>query len=617
MPKILIIAVIFFSVLGIAILVFKNKPETIYKAQIKETSTQEQKLTDNQLKEKIGQMIVIGFQGTEAPENSDIYKIIKDVKIGGVVLSDYDVPSNSFPRNIINSEQTKKLISDIQKYSTVPLFIAVDAEGGKINRLKEKYGFLPILSPEEMGKDKTLRTTEEESLKLAKELKNLGFNVNLAPVVDVNINPQNPIIGSLGRSFSSEPEEVVNNARVFIESHLKNNIITAAKHFPGHGSSIEDSHYGLVDITNTYKQEELIPYQQLNKEGLLNLVVTAHVMNKNIDNVYPATFSKIFLQDILRKQIGFSGVIMSDDLQMDAINDNYTFDKAIITAINAGCDIVYIFNNSSNGYDKDIAYKARDIIFDAVRKNKIEEKTIIESYDRILKLKKQFEQKQTEQEKEIEEKVAEIRKKEFELLSVSQNLTFGEVYDIAKYVENTTGVRSAFLLAISQEELTLEKLDMCYLTNFITGEGVRAIDGKKLAKTMKPDRDIQYFLDITQKLGRDPSKTLITCPMSFGWGGAMGPADFIPSTCVQYQNRVEKITGKPADPLDIRDAFLAMGLYLADSGASSKTRSGEWKAAMIYFSGSPNSPYTWYANNTLKIADNLLGDIEIIEKFNK
>ena len=145
MPKILIIAVIFFSVLGIAILVFKNKPETIYKAQIKETSTQEQKLTDNQLKEKIGQMIVIGFQGTEAPENSDIYKIIKDVKIGGVVLSDYDVPSNSFPRNIINSEQTKKLISDIQKYSTVPLFIAVDAEGGKINRLKEKYGFLPIL----------------------------------------------------------------------------------------------------------------------------------------------------------------------------------------------------------------------------------------------------------------------------------------------------------------------------------------------------------------------------------------------------------------------------------------------------------------------------------------
>ena len=303
-------------------------------------------LTDEELKEKIGQMIMIGFRGTTAEENSNIYKIIKDVKIGGVVLSDYDVPSDSFPRNIINPEQTKKLISDLQKYSANPLFMAVDAEGGNINRLKKKYGFLSILSPEKMGQDKTLETTEKESEKLAEELKNLGFNMNLAPVVDLNINPENPIIGALGRSFSSDPEEVVNHARVFIENHLKNNIITVEKHFPGQGSATKDSHLGIVDVTDTYREEELLPYQKLNNEGLLKIVMTAHIINKKIDNIYPATLSTAFLQGILRNQIGFKGVIMSDDMQMAAINDNYEFDEAIITAINAGCDIVYFFNNS-------------------------------------------------------------------------------------------------------------------------------------------------------------------------------------------------------------------------------------------------------------------------------
>jgi beta-N-acetylhexosaminidase len=347
-------------------------------------------LTEGKLKERIGQMIMIGFRGVEAPENSNICEIIKDVKIGGVVLFDYDIPSNSFPRNIINPEQTKKLISGLQKYSVIPLFVAIDAEGGNVNRLKQQYGFLPILSPEEMGQDKTLETTEKESTKLAEELKNLGFNMNLAPVVDVNINPENPIIGALGRSFSSDPEEVVNHARVFIESHLKSDIITVEKHFPGHGSATEDSHLGIVDVTDTYKKEELFPYQKLNDEGLLNAVMTAHIINKKIDDSYPATLSKIFLQDILRDQIGFKGVIISDDMQMAAISNNYKFDEAIIRAVNAGCDIISISNNGPSGYDEEVAYKVRDAIFNAVKENKIKEKRIIESYNRILDLKKQF-----------------------------------------------------------------------------------------------------------------------------------------------------------------------------------------------------------------------------------
>jgi len=385
----LLIVIVLAIILGGGAPWYRTKLELVYKP-IEVNKLKEASLTDEELKEKIGQMIMVGFRGAEAPENSDIYKIIKDVKIGGMAFSDYDVPSNSFPRNIINPEQTKKLISDIQKYSVDPLFVAVDAEGGNINRLKQRYGFLPILSPEEMGQDETLETTEKESAKLAEELKRLGFNMNLAPVVDLNINPQNPIIGALGRSFSSDPEKVVNQARAFIENHLKNNIITVEKHFPGQGSAAEDSHLGIADVTDTYKKEELFPYQKLNDEGLLKAVMIGHIMNKKIDNTYPATLSKTFLNDILRKQIGFEGVIISDDMQMAAISNNYKFDEAVVMAVNAGCDMIYFFNNSPEGYDKKIAYKVRDTIFNAVKEKKIEEKRIIESYNRIQDLKKRF-----------------------------------------------------------------------------------------------------------------------------------------------------------------------------------------------------------------------------------
>jgi len=386
--KFLLIVITLAIISGGGILFYNGKSEFAYPLEV--NKLEEVILADGELKEKIGQMIMIGFRGTEAPENSDISKIIKDIKIGGVVLFDYDVPSNTFPRNIVNYGQTKKLISDIQKYSSTPLFVAVDAEGGNVNRLKQKYGFLPIVSAEKMGQDKTLQTTYKESTELAGELKDLGFNMNLAPVVDLNINPKNPIIGALGRSFSSDPEEVVNNARVFIENHSKNNIITVEKHFPGHGSATKDSHKGLTDVTDTYKNEELSPYQKLNEEGLLKAVMVAHIINKKIDKNYPATLSEYFLQNILRNQIGFKGIIISDDMQMSAISNNYKLDEVVIMAINAGVDIISVLNNSPSGYDNKMAYKVRDIIFNAVKENKIKEEKIIESYNRILDLKKEF-----------------------------------------------------------------------------------------------------------------------------------------------------------------------------------------------------------------------------------
>lgn len=347
---------------------------------------EEKLMTDQELKEKIGQMLLIGFRATEVSENSGIVKTIQDLNIGGVVLFDYDVPSKSFPRNITSPEQTKKLIADLQKFSETPLLVAVDAEGGLINRLKAKYGFIGVPSHQELGEKDNPEETKKIAEQLAKQLTDLGFNINLAPVIDVNINPENPIIGGLERSFSDDPQKVAKQALAFIQGHKKYNILTTLKHFPGHGSSFSDSHKGLVDVTNTYQEKELIPYQEIIKKNMADAIMTAHIINRNIDPEYPATLSPLFIEKILRQELNFQGVVISDDMQMGAITENYGFEEAVIKAVNAGCDIIAISNNGQN-YDESIAYQARDIIFKAVKENKIPIKRIIESSDRIRKLK--------------------------------------------------------------------------------------------------------------------------------------------------------------------------------------------------------------------------------------
>ena len=341
---------------------------------------------DAELKAQIGQMLLIGFRGTEITKDSYIVNAMNDLNIGGIILFDYDVPSKSFPRNITNPEQTKNLIADLKKFSNTPLFIAVDAEGGYVNRLKEKYGFIAIPSPQELGDQDDPKYTKEISANLARQLSDLGFNLNFAPVVDVNVNPENPVIGGIERSFSNKPDKVVEQASAFISAHRKQGVLTALKHFPGHGSSQSDSHLGMVDISNTYQDKELMPFQKLIEQGNADMVMTAHIINRNIDSEYPATLSPLFLQDILRQQLKFNGVIVSDDMQMGAITEHYGFEDALIRAINAGCDLLIISNNGKI-YDEQAPYKARDIIFQAVKDNKIQRDTITKSYNRVQSLK--------------------------------------------------------------------------------------------------------------------------------------------------------------------------------------------------------------------------------------
>jgi len=231
-----------------------------------------------------------------------------------------------------------------------------------------------------------------------------------------------------------------------------------------------------------------------------------------------------------------------------------------------------------------------------------------------LKITEKEYQKYLREKEKAEKNAAEIRARIFELIGVPKAPTFGEAYEIAKQVEAITGVRPAFLLAVLTQESNIGKnIGQCYLKDPVTGQGEIISTGKKIFRVMKPTRDVQPFLEITKELGRDPFATPVSCPMSFGWGGAMGPAQFIPSTWQIYRQKLKDITGRPGDPWDIKDAFLAAALYLSDYGAKSQTYKGEWRAAMIYFSGSVNLKYRFYGDSVMEITRQYEKDIEKIK----
>ncbi len=340
------------------------------------------------LEDRVGQMLLVGFRGTSVDADSPMARLLAAVPLGGVVLFDYDVPSQSFPRNIVSPDQTRRLVQALQAAARTPLLVAVDAEGGRINRLKSKYGFIDIPSAQDMGRA-DIDQCRAVYHKLAEQLSGLGINLNLAPVVDLNLNPANPIIGSLERSFGPDPEDVIARAAVFIDAHRRHGVITALKHFPGHGSSRGDSHLGLVDVTESFQERELQPFRELIRAGAADMIMTAHVVNRHIMPRHPATLSSAFLDSILRKRLGFEGVIISDDLQMRAISRNYGFEQALIRAVNAGCDILAIANNG-DFYDELAARKAHRILVQAVERGEIPDSRIDASFRRIIQLKRRY-----------------------------------------------------------------------------------------------------------------------------------------------------------------------------------------------------------------------------------
>ena len=239
--------------------------------------------------------------------------------------------------------------------------------------------------------------------------------------------------------------------------------------------------------------------------------------------------------------------------------------------------------------------------------------------DYLLRMTEAEYQKQLEEKEGAEKKAQAIRERIFELIGVPEAPTFGEALEIAKVVSSLTGVRPAFLLAVLTQESNIgSNVGQCYLKDATTGNGVR-VDGTPISKGMKPSRDVQPFLQITEALGRDPFNTPVSCPIPSvgGYGGAMGPAQFIPSTWMMYKDRIAELKGNPADPWNISDAFLASAVYLSDVGATKKTYEYEWCAAVSYFSGSCSLSnqirYEFYGDSVMAIASRYEQDIKEIE----
>jgi beta-N-acetylhexosaminidase len=335
---------------------------------------------------KIGEMLLVGFRGLKLDDDHFIVRSIRDYSLGSTILFDYDVLSQTHLRNIKSPLQVKKLVESLQKLSQNPLIISIDHEGGKVIRLKEDYGFPATVSFQYLGTLDDLSLTNKYAAEVAQTLYNLGINLNLAPVVDLNVNPQNPVIGELERSFSFDPEIVTGHALEFIRAHHEQGVLCTLKHFPGHGSSAEDSHLGFVDITDSWKEQELQPYKNLIQEGEVDAIMTGHVFHLELDPQFPATLSKSIITGLLREKFDYDGVIISDDLQMGAITKNYGFDYAVEKAINAGIDILAMGNNLL--YDDSIVSHTVKLIFRLLNEGVISEERIDESYRRIQKLKK-------------------------------------------------------------------------------------------------------------------------------------------------------------------------------------------------------------------------------------
>jgi len=240
---------------------------------------------------------------------------------------------------------------------------------------------------------------------------------------------------------------------------------------------------------------------------------------------------------------------------------------------------------------------------------KKESESVKKDQDYFLKLTETQYQKQLKEKEETAKKAAEIRAKIYELIGIRKEVTYEEALEVAKYAASQLGIRPALLLGVlSQESAIGKNVGQCYVKNTSTGSGVVAYSGKAINNVMNPTRDIPHFLNIIKKLNSDkglnldPFETLVSCPMSFGWGGAMGPAQFIPSTWVLYEDRVKERTGNSADPWDLRDASLAASTYLKDGINKYGT---EGKAVQAYFCGSPKNTYwcSWYEKNVLYLAD--------------
>ena len=316
------------------------------------------------LRTKIAQMLLVGFRGSTVKGAAQTVVDIRDRGLGGVLLFDYDTPTKRYHRNISSPGQVRALIAGLRDAASIPLLVAIDEEGGEVDRLKARYGFPATVSEAALGTREDIAYTRKRAKAIGETLAGLGIDLDLAPVVDLDVNPTNPVIGALERSFSADPKVVTRQGLAYLAGLHDAGVGGTLKHFPGHGSSTADTHLGWVDVTKTWTTQELEPFRAIIAKGAADAVLVAHVFDSKLDPTYPASLSGAVIDGMLRGDLGFEGVVITDDLQMGAIRQVYGYETAVERAILAGADILTIANEQV--YEPGIVTTTIDIVEAAV-----------------------------------------------------------------------------------------------------------------------------------------------------------------------------------------------------------------------------------------------------------
>ncbi|MDH4185399.1 MAG: beta-N-acetylhexosaminidase [Nitrospira sp.] len=323
-------------------------------------------------RDKIGQLFMVGFLGTSV--TPELASFIKEYKPGGVIL---------FSRNLESVEQMVQLTNTLQACSPhSPLLISIDQEGGRVSRLPKGFTIFPPC--ELLGRCNSSELAYAAAAIIAKELRAVGVNMNMAPVLDVNSNPANPVIGD--RAFGATPDVVCELGLATAAGLQDNKVVACGKHFPGHGDTCVDSHKELPVVDASRERLETIefpPFRHAAEQGVASMM-TAHVLYRSLDNKRPATLSPAIITDFLRKELRYDGVVLTDDLEMHAIIDHYGIEDASVHALQAGCDILLICK------DREREIAAFKAVEQAVTTGTISPERLNQSVARITSLKERF-----------------------------------------------------------------------------------------------------------------------------------------------------------------------------------------------------------------------------------
>jgi beta-N-acetylhexosaminidase len=340
------------------------------------------------LEEKVGQLLIVHFYGKDANANSNF--LIQKLYVGGIIYYEWANGLESY-------DQIKHLSLSLQKQAQqnshpIPLWLCVDQEGGKVTRLKQ--GFTQFISNKILAEKYDLQLTYKNANQMALELKSVGINWNFAPVVDL----ANPGSYMEDRCYGADPNQVIQHAQVFIQAFENQNVLCCLKHFPGHGSVKTDSHQDLpvqLKTENELFNSDLIPFVHLS--NIAPAIMTAHIQVPGLDPKNCSTLSPIILETLLRKKIGFEGIIISDSLAMEGVLKNASsIEEVAIQAFNAGCDILLLGGKQLNGEKQNFEINIQDIekihhaLVHAVRSGRLSEEKINYSVDRILRWKQKI-----------------------------------------------------------------------------------------------------------------------------------------------------------------------------------------------------------------------------------